>query len=116
MGEPENTDVHDFWIFRKRRNPYMWILDIPNYFNASRSPGNISDRIIFENWQDIHKDVIDKMIKKNNFVSFKIGYIKWLSSFIDKIKLKSIYSDIIYLDDSEICIPKKCDVIIELEK
>ena len=72
--------------------------------------------IIFENWQTIHREVIEKMIKKNNFVSFKIGYIKWLSSFIEKIKLKSIYSDIIFLDDNENYIPKKCDVIIELEK
>ena len=72
--------------------------------------------IIFENWQTINRKVIEKMIKKNNFVSFKIGYIKWLSSFIEKIKLKSIYSDIILLDDNENYIPKKCDVVIELEK
>ena len=72
--------------------------------------------IIFENWQTIDRVVIEKMIKKNNFVSFKIGYIKWLSSFIEKIKLKSIYSDIIFLDDNENCIPKKCDVVIELKK
>ena len=39
-----------------------------------------------------------------------------LSSFIEKIKLKSIYSDIILLDDNENYIPKKCDVVIELEK
>tara|TARA_B110001454_G_scaffold182623_1_gene177247 strand:- start:876 stop:1772 length:897 start_codon:yes stop_codon:yes gene_type:complete len=72
--------------------------------------------IIFESWQTIDREVIEKMIKKNNFVSFKIGYSKWLSSFIEKIKLKSIYSDIIFLDDNENYIPKKCDVVIELEK
>lgn len=83
---------------------------ILNTINASKTV------IIFENWQDINRDLIEDMIKKNNFLSFKIGYIKWLSSFIEKIKLKSIYSDIIFLDDNESYIPKKCDVIIELEK
>lgn len=83
---------------------------ILNTINSSKTV------IIFENWQDIHREVIEKMIKKNNFKSFKIGYIKWLSSLIEKIKLNSIYSNLIFLDDSDSYIPKKCDVIIELEK
>lgn len=72
--------------------------------------------IILENWQTIDREVIEKIIKKNNFVSFKFGYIKWLSSFMEKIKLQSIYSDIIFLDDNQQYLPKKCDIILELEK
>tara|TARA_Y100000389_G_C17430640_1_gene502354 strand:- start:124 stop:1017 length:894 start_codon:yes stop_codon:yes gene_type:complete len=71
--------------------------------------------IIFENWQSIEKESIEKMIKKNNFLSFKIGYIKPLS-FFEKIKNNSLHSDVIFLDKGKSCIPKKCDVVIELEK
>ena len=71
--------------------------------------------IIFENWQNLDKEIIEKMIVKNNFSSFKIKYIKWLDSFFDKIKSKSIYSNLICLDENESYIPKKCDVILEIE-
>ena len=33
-----------------------------------------------------------------------------------KIKFNSSFSKIKFLDNSESCIPKKCDVIVELEK
>ena len=70
--------------------------------------------IIFENWQILDRKVIEKIIKNNNFTSFKIGYIKWLSSFIQKIRFKSTYSNIIFLDDNENDLPKECDIVVEV--
>lgn len=70
--------------------------------------------VIFENWQTIDRKVIEKMIKNNNFTSFKIGYIKWLNSFTQKIKFKSNYTNIIFLDDNENCLPKECEIILEV--
>ena len=70
--------------------------------------------VIFENWESIDRKVIEKILKNNNFTSFKIGYIKWLNSFTQKIKFKSNYSNIIFLDDSENYLPKECEIILEI--
>ena len=35
MGEPENLDVHDFWVIRSCRNPYLWICGLRVYENKS---------------------------------------------------------------------------------
>jgi len=72
--------------------------------------------IIFENWQTLDRKIIEKIIKNSNFTSFKIGHIKWFSSLIQKIKSKSTYSNILFLDDNENFLPKECVVIIELEE
>ena len=121
-----NIESKDFLItniFNEFKSNYKGIIKIDvegyelqvlelilNTINANKTV------IIFENWQNIQIKIIEEMIKKNNFVSFKIGYIKWLSSFFEKIKFNSSHGKIKFLDDSESCIPKKCDVIIELEK
>ena len=72
--------------------------------------------IIFENWQKIDQKIIEKMVIQNSsFSSFKIKYIKWLNSYYDKLRLKSIYSNPIPLDRNNPNIPEKCDIILEVE-
>ena len=71
--------------------------------------------IIFENWQKIEKKHLEKILKTNNELSsFSIKYIKWLDSWYDKLKYKSIYSPILSAEN-EIFLPQRSDIIIELK-